>query len=191
MLFFWWWWWLVGWIHLHLTLKESWCKVDWWLAGSFDCWLWRFSIKKNHIFFTFKTNKHTVNEIKCQLARTNNSFEYSYRVSSTVMFCTAGGDLQMLSLHTLPSTTANMVASWLVHAFRSYSKTPEDRYWWIRISLYSCLEGGKDHICHHPCGQHTILVRSRGSVELMGFAVYNSQSQQEEVSWESTKLKKK
>lgn len=46
------------------------------------------------------------------------------------------------------------------------------------------FEGEKkpNHICHHRCGQHTILVGSRGSVSLMRLIVRNSPSQHEEVA---------
>lgn len=73
--------------------------------------------KESYNFFTFKTNKHTVNlKKKCQLPGANNSFEYSYRVSSTVMFCTAGGDpSDAVTSHM--TINYNMVASWFVHAF--------------------------------------------------------------------------
>lgn len=65
----------------------------------------------------------------------------------------------------------------------SNSKTPAKLCQWLRIAFIGVWREKKpNHICHHRCGQHTILVGSRGSVSLMRLTVRNSPSQHEEVA---------
>lgn len=52
--------------------------------------------------------------------------------------------------------------------------------------FYLCLRKS-----HHPCGQHTILVRNQGSVALMGLVVHNSHNEELAENPQSQRRRKK